>query len=83
MQLKYDTTTKLTYNISYPVDDIFNAVKDLCEIAEFAQTLYPVRQKVNIGYLIVSEHLIFRSDLWKRTRKPIQEKKWTNFIIHF
>ena len=36
LQLKYDETTKLTFNISYPVDNILNAVKELCKIAEFA-----------------------------------------------
>ena len=71
------------YNISYQVDDIFNTVKDLCKIVEFAQTPYSARQKVNIGYLIVSKHPIFRSDLRKWMRKPIQEKTWSNFIIHF
>ena len=69
LRLKHDETTKLTYNISDPVNDILNAVKDLCEIAELAQTPYSVRQKVNISYLNVSKHLIFRSDLWKWMRK--------------
>ena len=73
----------MTYNISYPANNIFNAVKDLCEIDEFAQTLYSARQKVNIGYLIFSKHPIFRSDLRKWMRKLIQDNTWTNFIIHF
>ena len=35
----------MTYNISDPIDDIFNAVEDLCEISEIAQTPYSARQK--------------------------------------
>ena len=34
LQTKYDTTTKLAYNVSDPIDDIFNSVEDLCEIAQ-------------------------------------------------
>ena len=83
LKIKYDETTKLTYNISDPVDDILNTVENLCKISEFAQTPYSARQKVNIGYLIVSNHPIFRSDLRKWRRKPIQDKTWFNFIAHF
>jgi len=32
LQIKYNETIKLIYNISDPIDDIFNAVGDLCEI---------------------------------------------------
>ena len=44
LQEKYDETTKLAYNISYPIDDIFNAVKDLCEISEFVNNPYSATQ---------------------------------------
>ena len=33
LQNKNDETTKLAYNVSNPIDDIFNSVEDLCEIA--------------------------------------------------
>ena len=34
LQTKYDDTTKLHHNVSYPIDDIFNTVEDLGEIAQ-------------------------------------------------
>ena len=83
LQNKYDETTKLTYVISDPIDDIYNAVEDLCEIAEFAHTPYTARQKVNIGYLIMSKQPIFRSDLRKWMRKTANDKTWPNFMDHF
>ena len=58
-------------------------VEDLCEIAEFAKTPYTPRQKVNIVFLIVSKHPIFRSDARKWMRKPLVDKTWINFIDHF
>ena len=33
---KYDTATKLEYNVSETIDTIFSAVKDLCKITELA-----------------------------------------------
>ena len=33
LQNKNDETTKLAYNVSDPIDDIFNSVEDLCKIA--------------------------------------------------
>ena len=83
LQTKYDETTKMSYSVSEPIDDIFNAVEDLCEIAEFAETPYSSRQQVNIGYLIVNKQPIFRSDVRKWMRKPTVDKTWLNFMAHF
>ena len=65
LQGKYDETIKLSYLISNPIDDIFNAVEDLCKIAEFAEAPYSPRQQVNIGYLIVNRQPIFRGGVRK------------------
>ena len=83
LQTKYDATTKMQYDINEPIDDIFNAVEDLCEITEFAKSPYTPRQKVNIGYLIVSKHPIFHSDIRIWMRKPMVEKTWLNFVSQF
>ena len=65
LQEKYDSTLKMSYNISDPIDDIFNAVEDLCEIAELANDPYSERQQVKIGFLILNMQPIFRSDIRK------------------
>ena len=83
LQAKYDETIKLSYSVSDPIDDIFNAVEDLCEIAEFADTPYSSRQQVNIGYLIVNRQPIFRGDVRKWMRKATIDKTWVNFMAHF
>ena len=83
LQTKYDETTKLAYNVSGPIDDIFNSVEDICEISELANCPYSARQQVNIGYLIVSRQPIFRSDVRIWMRKPTTNKTWTNSMTHF
>ena len=57
---KYDKTTKLKYNLSDQIDDIFNSFEDLCKIAELANLPYSARKQVNIGYLIVFKKPIFK-----------------------
>ena len=38
LQEKYDETLKITYNGSEPINDIFNAVKDLYKVAVLARS---------------------------------------------
>ena len=83
LQEKHDTTLKITYDVSEPIDIIFNAVEDLCEIADLAGCPYSPRQQVNIGYLILQKQPIFRSDVRKWMRKTTVNKTWMNFIDHF
>ena len=37
---KYDETLKITYTVSEPFEVIFNAVEDLCEVAESTMSPY-------------------------------------------
>ena len=83
LQEKHDATTKLTYDVSEPIDVIFNAVEDLCEIADLAGCPFSPRQQVNIAYLILQKQPIFRSDVRKWMRKPTADKTWLNFTAHF
>ena len=83
LQEKYDSTLKMSYNISDPINDIFNAVEDLCEIAELANDPYSERQQVKIGFLILNRQPIFHSDIRKWMGKPVLNKTWPAFITHF
>ena len=83
LQEKYDETLKLTYDVSEPIDTIFNAVEDLCEVAELADSAYTPKQQVHIGYIIISKQRIFRADIRKWMRKSALDKTWTNFVDHF
>ena len=70
----HDTTAKLTYDVSEPINTIFNAVEDLCRVVELSGSPYASRQQVNIGYLIFNKEPIFRGDVHKWMRKPATEK---------
>ena len=76
LQEKYDETLKITYNVTEPIDEIFNAVKDLCEVADAIQ-------QVHIGYIIVRKQRVFRGNVRRWMRKLTVEKTWNNFMDHF
>ena len=83
LQTQYDITTKLTYDVSEPIDDAFNTVEDLYKVTELADCPYLARQQVNIRYLVVSKQPIFRNDVRQSMRKPIEYKTGTNVMAHF
>ena len=45
LQAKYDETTRLSYDISHPIEGIYNAIEDPCEIAEFAENVYSEKRR--------------------------------------
>jgi len=47
------------------MDIIFSAVENLQELADLAGRYFTPQQIVDTGYLIVSKHRIFRSDIRK------------------
>ena len=75
LQTKYDET-KMVYNISDLIDDIFNTIEDLVELAKLAGCPYTLQQQINIGYLIVSKQGIFIDDVRKWIRKPVTQKMY-------
>ena len=65
LQTKFDETIHISYRITDPINNIFNAVKDLVELAELTGYPYTKIQQANIGYLIVTKQRIFRDGVRK------------------
>ena len=83
MRAKREVVEKMDYTIDEPIAIIFDAVKDLVEIAELAGRPYSADQIFDIGYIVLSNNRIFRSDIRKWMRKPEEEKMWPNFVLAF
>ena len=66
---KYDDVVTMPYDITEPIDMIFNAVDDLREIAELAGRPYSLIQMVDLGYLVIAKQSIFRSDVRRWLRR--------------
>ena len=53
LRAKRETIEQMDYKIDEPIAIIFDALKDLVEIAELAGRPYSVDQIVDIGYIIL------------------------------
>ena len=70
LKLKYNSVEGVKYSIDEPIDIVFPAIEDLIEISKLAGRLYFPQQIADLGYLIISKHQIFRSDIQKWARLP-------------
>ena len=53
-----DKVKAMVYDPSMPIDNVFNAVQELCDFSEQAQTPYTQAQAVNMLSFYVLEHLL-------------------------
>ena len=71
------------YNVSLPVDVVFDPIKDLSELAEIAEQPMSEAQKISMAFVIFQNTGKFKSDLESWNRKPDADKTWINMKTHF
>ena len=54
-------------------------MEDLAEVGELAGRLFSPEQIIDLAYMIISKHRIFRDDIRAWMRRPQSEKTWINF----
>ena len=73
----------VTFDLSLPVDYIFNAVNYLMELSDQAGIPMTDDQSINLAYVIFARIPILIQDLRACHKKPAIEKKtWANMKIH-
>ena len=85
-QMMQDEETKLktmVYDPTHPIDNIFTAVEELCDLAESGGTPYTQAQCVNIAYVIINNTGEFTDAIKDWIRKPINQRSWIQFKIDF
>ena len=84
-QLDEKTTTVkwMIYDLSQPIDIIFNNIKDLVEYTRAAEAELTQSQTINLALVILNRQWIFKDDIraWKRTNQAY--KTWENFKDDF
>ena len=70
----------LHYDLSHPVDIVFNAIKDLSELAEHACQPMSQMQLINLAYVIFAKQLILLQDLRAWNRLPLIDCTWPNIV---
>jgi hypothetical protein len=73
----------MPYDISQPVDTVFNAIEDLSDLAEHANSPMTMQQMVDLAYVIFAKQPILQPDLRLWHRKPIIDRTWANMLQHF
>ena len=73
----------LHYDISQPVDMVFNAIQDLVELSDQANSPMTENQMVDLAYVIFAKQPILQQDLrlWNK-RIPV-ERTWVDMVAHF
>jgi hypothetical protein len=70
------------YDISQPVDTIFNNLDDLSELAEHAGSPMTDQQRVDLAYVIFARQPILQQDLRLWNRRPLVDRTWPNMMQH-
>ena len=84
VKAKEMSTYHMHYDISQPVDTVFNTSDDLTDLAEHALSPMTPQQMINMAYVIFAPQPILQQDLrlWNR-RPPVAERTWANMLDHF
>jgi hypothetical protein len=70
------------YDISQPVDTVFNCIDDLSELADHAGSPMSPQQMIDLAYVIFAKQPILQQDLRLWNRRPIAERTWANMMTH-
>ena len=73
----------LTFNLSDPIDTIWNKIEDLAELAELALRPFSDQQLTDFAFIIINKQRAFRDDVrqWMRLN-PIQQT-YAALKLHF
>ena len=80
---KFQATANMYYDISQPVDMIFNAIENLVELAEYANSPMTSQQMIDMAHVPLGKQPIFLNDIRAWTRRPLIERTWDNMKLHF
>lgn len=76
-------TLNMHYDISQPVDNVFDAIEDIVDLAEHGNSPMTAQQMINKAYIIFSKQPVLKQDLRDWNRKPLIDRTWANMVTHF
>jgi len=83
IRTKENAIYNMAFDISQPVDTVFNAIEDLADLAEHANSALSHQQMIDLAYVIFAKHPILQQDLRSWNRMTIIQRTWANMITHF
>jgi hypothetical protein len=73
----------LHYDISQPVDTVFNSIDDLAELADHGNSPMTPQQMIDLAYVIFSKQPILQHDLRLWNRRPVLARTWPLMMDYF
>jgi hypothetical protein len=83
VRAKENAIFSMAYDISTPVDTVFDAIDDLADYAEFAQSPLTPQQMMDLAYMIFSKEPVLQPDLRAWNRLPTAHRTWATMVPHF
>ena len=71
------------YDISQPVDVVFNTIEDLADLAEHASSPMSAQQQIDMAYVIFARQSILQQDVRLWNRRLLVDRTWANMLTHF
>ena len=81
LQEKQDEVTKMVWDISKPVDFVFNKIDTVASLFDMARKTLTTELKIHMAILVLSRSGVNSDDL--RTWKHVEEQTWPSFKNHF
>jgi hypothetical protein len=78
---KEDTLKDVIYDVSEPIDSVFNKVDRFSDLCELIQDPISDRRKTMLAYKIISKNNAFMDSLKMWNRKALRDKTYTNMKI--
>jgi hypothetical protein len=71
------------YDITQPVDVVFNTIEDLADLAEHANSPMSEQQQIDMAYVILARQPILQHGVRLWHRRLLAECTWANMLAHF
>lgn len=73
----------LHFDLSHPVDIVFNAIEDLSELADHAGQPMSAMQMNALAFVIFAKQPLLTQDLRSWNRLPLAQRTWMQMKVHF
>ncbi len=80
---KQQAVYSMHFDITQPVDTVFNTIEDLADLADHAVSPMTEQQQIDMAYVVFAREPILQQDIRLWNRRPVLERTWPNMITHF
>lgn len=82
VKMKELETVNMHFDLSQPVDVVFNSIDNLADLSDHAGYPMTDMQLVNLGYMVFSRQAILLQDLRTWNHRPVAERTYTHMKTH-